>query len=78
MLILIGLFQSNRDYRLTFRRVIIEKWVCIAPVVAYLVPSVYYILVASVNVSVIDITYFIYFYDIYGFRTHSHTHWLLV
>ena len=29
-IVLIGLFQSNRDYRLTFRRVIIEKWMYIA------------------------------------------------
>ena len=30
--VLIGLFQSNRDHRLTFRRVIIEKWMYIAQV----------------------------------------------
>ena len=27
-----GLFQSNRDHRLTLRRVIIEKWMCTAQV----------------------------------------------
>ena len=31
-IVLIGLFQSNRDHRLTLRRVIIEKWMYIAQV----------------------------------------------
>jgi len=31
-IVLIGLFQSNREHRLAFRRVIIDKWMYIAQV----------------------------------------------